>query len=149
MLPDNLPSDVDNDKSIHLMEIIYRATQKVTCYIICCCSNCHSINHHSLCYSLTGSDYKIIKRPESRRKLKRQDSAKVDNETLSKVDLKADIDKLPASTSAEAVAEAALRLRSLVLRLEKDDLSQADIKNNLKYAANVLDNFDKTADQKR
>lgn len=65
------------------------------------------------------------------------------------MDLKADIDKLPASTSAEAVAEAALRLRSLVLRLEKDDLSQADIKNNLKYAANVLDNFDKTADQKR
>lgn len=116
---------------------------------LCKCKTCTTINCHSLCYLLTGSDYKIIKRPDSRRKLKRQDSASLDNETLSKVDLKADVEKLPASSSAEAVAEAALRLRSLVLRLEKDDLSQADIKNNLKYAASVLDNFNKTTDQKR
>ena len=99
------------------------------------------------CFLLTGSDYKIIKRPESRgRKLKRQDSKEIDEEQLAKVNLQ--VDKVPASTSAEAVAEAALRLRSLVLRLEKDDLSQTDIKNNLQYAASVLDNF-KSADSKR
>ncbi|XP_072034774.1 dual specificity calcium/calmodulin-dependent 3',5'-cyclic nucleotide phosphodiesterase 1A-like isoform X2 [Amphiura filiformis] len=91
------------------------------------------------------SDYKIIKRPESRRKLRRQDDSH-DEETLAKVNLK--VDKLPVSSSAEAVEEAALRLRSLVLRLEKDDISQTDIRNNLKFAATVLDNF-KTGDPKR
>ena len=105
--------------------------------------DCSFIRSIHVLFLFAGSDYKIIKRPESRRKLRKQDSH--DEETLAKVNLKTD--KLPASTSAEAVAEAALRLRSLVLRLEKDDLSQTDIKDNLKFAACVLDNF-KTGDSK-
>ena len=51
------------------------------------------------------------------------------------------MDELPAISSAEAVAEAMLRLRSLVLRLEREEISTTDLKSNLQYAAGVLENL--------
>lgn len=86
----------------------------------------------------SGQDYKIYKRAEGKRRLKRQDSKELDEESLSSLDL-SKMDELPAISSAEAVAEAMLRLRSLVLRLEKEDISKTDLKSNLQYAAGVLE----------
>ncbi|XP_038049032.1 calcium/calmodulin-dependent 3',5'-cyclic nucleotide phosphodiesterase 1A-like isoform X2 [Patiria miniata] len=83
-------------------------------------------------------DYKIYKRAEGKRKLKRQDSKEFDEESLTSLDL-AKMEELPVPTSAEAVAEAMLRLRSLVLRLEKEEISKDDLRNNLQYAVNVLE----------
>ncbi|XP_071791958.1 dual specificity calcium/calmodulin-dependent 3',5'-cyclic nucleotide phosphodiesterase 1A-like isoform X2 [Asterias amurensis] len=85
-------------------------------------------------------DYKIYKRAEGKRKLKRQDSKELDEESLSSLDL-SKMDELPAISSAEAVAEAMLRLRSLVLRLEREEISTTDLKSNLQYAAGVLENL--------
>ena len=51
------------------------------------------------------------------------------------------MDQLPVVSSAEAVAEAMLRLRSLVLRLEKEEISTVDLKSNLQYAAGVLESL--------
>ncbi|XP_022111767.1 calcium/calmodulin-dependent 3',5'-cyclic nucleotide phosphodiesterase 1A-like isoform X3 [Acanthaster planci] len=87
---------------------------------------------------ISRQDYKIYKRAEGKRKLQRQDSKEYDEESLTSLDL-AKMDELPVPTSAEAVAEAMLRLRSLVLRLDKEEISKDDLRNNLQYAVNVLE----------
>ncbi|XP_071499528.1 dual specificity calcium/calmodulin-dependent 3',5'-cyclic nucleotide phosphodiesterase 1A-like [Diadema antillarum] len=84
------------------------------------------------------TEYRIIKKTDAKRKLKRQESQSLDEESLASIDLEMG-ESMPSATSPEGAVIAALRLRSLVLRLEKDDVSKKYLKDNLEYAASVLD----------
>lgn len=48
-------------------------------------------------------------------------------------------ENMPSVSTTEGAAEAAMRLRSLVLRLDKETITTKDLKENLEYAVAVLD----------
>lgn len=86
------------------------------------------------CYFFTG--WKDIK--SSKRRLRRQASQQIDEESLTSLDLTMK-ENMPSVSTIEGAAEAAMRLRSLVLRLDKETVSNKDLKENLEYAVAVLD----------
>ena len=83
-------------------------------------------------------EYRIIKKTDGKRRLKRQDSQSMDEESLASIDLEVG-PSMPPVTSPQGAMIAALRLRSLVVRLEKEEFSRKSLKENLEYAASVLD----------
>lgn len=62
----------------------------------------------------------------------------MDEESLASIDLEVS-ESMPPATSPQGAVLAALRLRSLVLRLEREEISKKYLKENLEYAASVLD----------
>ncbi|XP_041481581.1 calcium/calmodulin-dependent 3',5'-cyclic nucleotide phosphodiesterase 1A-like [Lytechinus variegatus] len=83
-------------------------------------------------------EYRIIKKTDGKRRLRRQDSQSMDEESLASIDLEVS-ETMPPATSPQGAVLAALRLRSLVLRLEREEVSKKYLKENLEYAASVLD----------
>ncbi|KAJ8019550.1 Calcium/calmodulin-dependent 3',5'-cyclic nucleotide phosphodiesterase 1C [Holothuria leucospilota] len=90
--------------------------------------------------SIDGCSYTIgwkdIK--SSKRRLRRQASQQIDEESLTSLDLTMK-ENMPSVSTIEGAAEAAMRLRSLVLRLDKETVTNKDLKENLEYAVAVLD----------
>ncbi|XP_046555434.1 calcium/calmodulin-dependent 3',5'-cyclic nucleotide phosphodiesterase 1A-like isoform X2 [Haliotis rubra] len=90
--------------------------------------------------SRTGS-LTVLRRTNSRKtgsSSSRASSISIDSvESYASVDV--GVDKLPGVDAPEASHACSVRLRQLVRRLEKDDLSKEDLKNNLEYAASVLE----------
>lgn len=74
----------------------------------------------------------------SKRRLRRQTSQQIDEESLTSLDLSMK-ENMPSVSTTEGAAEAAMRLRSLVLRLDKETITTKDLKENLEYAVAVLD----------
>ncbi|XP_048238439.1 calcium/calmodulin-dependent 3',5'-cyclic nucleotide phosphodiesterase 1A-like isoform X10 [Haliotis rufescens] len=90
--------------------------------------------------SRTGS-LTVLRRTNSRKtgsSSSRASSISIDSvESYASIDV--GVDKLPGVDAPEASHACSVRLRQLVRRLEKDDLSKEDLKNNLEYAASVLE----------
>ncbi|XP_071823006.1 dual specificity calcium/calmodulin-dependent 3',5'-cyclic nucleotide phosphodiesterase 1A-like isoform X3 [Apostichopus japonicus] len=83
-----------------------------------------------------GKGWKDLK--SSKRRLRRQTSQQIDEESLTSLDLSMK-ENMPSVSTTEGAAEAAMRLRSLVLRLDKETITTKDLKENLEYAVAVLD----------
>ncbi|XP_048238437.1 calcium/calmodulin-dependent 3',5'-cyclic nucleotide phosphodiesterase 1A-like isoform X7 [Haliotis rufescens] len=100
--------------------------------------------------SRTGS-LTVLRRTNSRKtgsSSSRASSISIDSvESYASIDV--GVDKLPGVDAPEASHACSVRLRQLVRRLEKDDLSKEDLKNNLEYAASVLESvyIDETSEK--
>lgn len=64
-------------------------------------------------------------------------SISTENDSYASVDL--GVDKLPPTDTPDASHVCSIRLRNLIRRLQKEDISKEDLQKNLEYAASVLE----------
>ncbi|KAJ8320160.1 hypothetical protein KUTeg_001747, partial [Tegillarca granosa] len=96
----------------------------------------------SLLITGTGS-LTVLKRANSKSKVTSTTSSRTSSVVSTESDSYADVDlgteKLPAIDTPEASHVCSIRLRHLLRRIQKDDISKQDLQKNIEYAASVLE----------
>lgn len=83
----------------------------------------------------------VLRRTSSKTKVGSVSSSRTslstENDSYASVDL--GVDKLPPTDTPDASHVCSIRLRNLIRRLQKEDISKEDLQKNLEYAASVLE----------
>ncbi|XP_063412455.1 dual specificity calcium/calmodulin-dependent 3',5'-cyclic nucleotide phosphodiesterase 1A-like isoform X3 [Mytilus trossulus] len=83
----------------------------------------------------------VLRRTSSKTKVGSTSSSRTsistENDSYASVDL--GVDKLPPTDTPDASHVCSIRLRNLIRRLQKEDISKEDLQRNLEYAASVLE----------